>query len=206
MKKYCNVCIYETLPYQLINTTKNSFLFHEGDWIQNVYHIDSGYVKVLKYYESGDEKIFDILGPGEFLGLLLALQEKQEYIVTAIALTEVILRKISVKDVLDAYNRNTLFQKTCMQCATKRANIFQNQLFQVASIDVDDKIIGVLMYLYRKFGVYKNKEHTLYLPITQTELANIIGIRRETLSRRIKYLQEKGVLSFSNHVYYFNRL
>lgn len=206
VKKYCNVCIYESLPHEKLNISKNNILFHEGDEIENVFHIDFGYVKVLKYHESGDEKIFDILGPGEFMGLLLVLQEKKNFIVTAIALSDVVIRKIKIQDVRNAYLHNTTFQQTCLKCATARANVFQNQLYQISSSEVDDKILGVLMYLYRKFGEYKEHKHLLYLPINQSELASIIGIRRETLSRRIKLLQDEGVISIHKHIYQFNKV
>jgi CRP/FNR family transcriptional regulator len=206
MKRFCNVCIYETLPYQEISVPSGTIIFNETDKVSGIYRIDSGFVKILKYHETGEEKIFDILGPNDFLALLLVLQNKDQYIATAISISDVKMRKITAQDTLDAYKKNTMFQKTCINCALGRANVFHNQLFQIDSNDVDEKIKGVLSHLYHKFGSFKNGNHTLYLPITQTDLASIIGIRRETLSRRLKVLQDNNVLKISRHNYTFFNL
>lgn len=206
MKRYCNVCIYETLPYKKEVFKKNQMILLEGDTIEGIYRIDSGYVKVLKYHDSGDEKIFDIIGPNDFLALLLVLQAKKTYEVTAIALTDVTLRYITIEDTLDAYQKNPIFQQICMQCAARRATIFQQQLFQVSSADLDEKIMGVLIYLYHKFGRYIDGKHFLDIPINQTELSSIIGIRRETLSRRLTLLQKQGRIRVSRQKYQFFKI
>lgn len=206
MKSYCNVCIYETLPFIKKELSRGEILFHEGDPISGIYRIETGFIKVLKYYDSGDEKIFDILGADDFLALLLVLQGKTEYIATAIALTDVTVRKISAIDTKTAYQNNPLFQSTCLNCAAGRANMFHNQLYQISATDVDDKILGVLLHLYHKFGTFDHEIHQLYLPINQTDLASIIGIRRETLSRRLKVMQENGIISLNQHVFEFHKL
>jgi len=206
MKSYCNVCIYETLPFIKKALSKGEILFHEGDPISGIYRIETGFVKVLKYHDTGDEKIFDILGADDFLALLLVLQGKTEYIATAIALTDVMVRKISAIDTKNAYQNNPLFQSTCLNCAAGRANMFHNQLYQISATDVDDKILGVLLHLYHKFGTYNHGICQLYLPMNQTDLASIIGIRRETLSRRLKVMQENGIIRLKQHVFEFYKL
>lgn len=206
MSQFCNVCIYDTLTYQELNVSRGETIFREGEPLFHIYRIDEGYVKVVKYHETGDEKIINVFGPGDVLALLIFLQNQKAYIATAIALSDVKLRKISISDADQAYHKNTSFKETCLSCATQRANIFMNHLFQTSSTDVDEKILGILLHLYRKFGSYSNQKHCLYLPINQTDLASIIGIRRETLSRRLGALQDEGVISIVDHTYCFFKI
>jgi len=202
----CQSCIYESLPYQVREIKKNQILFLEGDEIDHVYQIESGFVKVVKYQDSGHEKVFDIFGPGDFLALLLVLQSQKKYQVSVIALNTCRLKVIRKEEIQKAYQSHPVFQKMCLQCASSRATIFQHQLFQTSFQDVDEKIMGILIYLYHKFGVYKDGRHRLYLPINQSELASIIGIRRETLSRRLSDLQDQGRLTFGKYRYEFHKI
>jgi CRP/FNR family transcriptional regulator len=206
MKRFCEVCVYETIKSTTVKYDKGSYIFHEGDPLTDIYMVKTGFIKVSRLYPSGEEKVFDIVGPHDFLALLLVLQEKDIYQASAYALTDVVLNKSSKKDALVAYNSNKTFKDACIDCASMRANIFQNQLFQVANTSTDEKILGVLGHLYQKFGSYKNNQHQLYLPITKTDLANIIGIRRETLSRKLSELQKNGVIKITKNLYIFNRM
>lgn len=206
MNKVCNICLYDNLSYQTIHINKHKYLFLEGDKIDKVFLIKKGLIKISKLYENGDEKILDILGPNDFVALLSILKNHEHYIASASTLTDVTLQELSIKDVHQAYQTSPNFKDTCLNCAASRVGVFQHQLIESANQNTEEKILNTLKFLYRKFGEQKNGTYLLNLPITKTDLASIIGIRRETLSRKLSNLEKNKVLTIHKNTYEFFRM
>ncbi|MCF7925991.1 MAG: Crp/Fnr family transcriptional regulator [Candidatus Izimaplasma sp.] len=208
MTNYCNVCIYKSLPYREITIKKGAYLFHQGDPLTMMYYLRDGLVKVLKLHSNGEEKIFDIVGKNDFLALLAILQKKDLYPASAIALTDLILNVSTKADVLNAYTTNQPFKEACIDCASNRAILFQDHLFQLSNASTDDKIIGVLTHLAQQLGTFKDDIYTVDIPLNQTDLANIINVRRETLSRKLTELKKQEKITIDKNTYklYNNKL
>ena len=181
-------------------------MFLETDTLEYVYKIVEGLIKITKLHQSGDEKVFDILGPNDYVALLAVLQGDEEYIATATALTDVTVRRFSKKDVEQAYSSNAMFQTNCMKCVVTRSKTFHNYLFNVSNVDPEEKILSVLQLLANKFGRVENDIVYVTLPFSKTVLANIIGVRRETLSRKLSSMKKDNILEENHNVYKFNRL
>jgi len=203
MKQFCKNCIYKALPYYERDYLANKMVFLEGDALDLVYRIEEGYVKMHRYLESGDEKILSILGPGDYIALLAVLQGENEYIASAMTLTKTRLQAMDKDQVIKAYSSNAIFKDNCISCAITRTNFFQFQITQSGNTDTKERIVNILKNLQKKFGEPLNPHKTIKLPFTKTVLANIIGIRRETLSRHLTELQEEKILKIEKNTYIF---
>ncbi|AIO18529.1 cAMP receptor protein [Candidatus Izimaplasma bacterium HR1] len=168
--------------------------------------IVEGLVKISKITINGEEKIFDIFGPDDFIALVSMLKEDDKYIATATCLTEVKLNLLRKDDVIQAYRSNNKFKDICMSCAMTRTNLFQSQLFNSTNSDIEERILQVLKYLSTKFGKSTGDLLTLKLPFSKTTLASIVGIRRETLSRRLTSMQKDNLIEINKNIYKFNRM
>ncbi|QLY39481.1 Crp/Fnr family transcriptional regulator [Hujiaoplasma nucleasis] len=201
MKKNCANCIYGNIHSQEIVLEDKAILFLEGQSLKHVYSINQGYIKMSKYTENGDEYIIGVLGPGDYIALLALLQNKETYIASATALSKVELRSMEKNEVLKAYQSNQKFKEMCLNCAITRSNLFHNQLSISANTDIKEKIILILSNLANKFGYINNKKMYIDLPFSKTVLANIINVRRETLSRYLSVLQNEKILSVNKNQY-----
>jgi CRP/FNR family transcriptional regulator len=61
--------------------------------------------------------------------------------------------------------------------------------------------MNTLKILFEKFGYRIGEKQILDLPFSKTVLANIIGIRRETLSRTITSLEQEDILKNDKNRY-----
>lgn len=206
MEKYCASCVYTEIPSKTLTLHEKDVVFMEGDDLRYSFMIVEGLVKVSKITISGEERIFDIFGPDDFLALVSMLKKDDKYIATATCLTEVKLKLLRKDDVLEAYKSNNKFKDICLSCAMTRTNLFQSQLFNSSNSDVEERILLILEFLSKKFGKVVNNIHTLKLPFSKTTLANIIGIRRETLSRKLTSMQKDGLIEIEKNTYKFNRV
>ncbi len=206
MKKYCKHCIYESLAHETVKFSPQEIIFLEGSELTHIYRIKEGLISINRIHPSGDEKIFDILGESDYVALIAALQGKEEYVATAVALNEVTLIKMKHKDIMEAYMSNTIFQNMCLNCAVTRSTMFQDKLFQTTNINTEDRILATLQILAEKFGSINENTVVLKLPFTKTVLAQIIGIRRETLSRKLLEMQKNKSIELVKNFYKFSRM
>lgn len=206
MEQYCEKCIYTDISSKTLTLHEKDVIFSEGDDLRYSFMIVKGLVKVSRITINGEEKIFDIFGPSNFLALVSMLKEDDMYIATATCLTEVTLNLLKKDDVLDAYKSNNRFKDICLSCAMTRTNLFQSQLFNSSNSDIEERILLILEFLSKKFGEVNETIHTLSLPFSKTTLASIIGIRRETLSRKLSIMQKDGTIEIMNNTYRFNRM
>lgn len=201
----CKKCIFVENELNIC-FAKGTVIFNEGEEVSNIYSIIDGIVKITKLYPNGEERLIDILNNGDFLALLTILNDSKEYMVTATALTEVTLVSSSYSFVMKQYQNNINFMNTCMRCASNRLSIFQKQLFDFSGQDNKENIMNLLKYLYGKFGYIKDGEQFLKLPMTKIDLANMLGLRRETLYRKLKELQDDGIITIKNNLIKFTNM
>ena len=70
------------------------------------------------------------------------------------------------------------------------------QLIQnLATNDIDSRVAYLLSELCENYGV-KEKNNTILieLPISREDMANYIGVSRETISRKLKKFEEEGII------------
>lgn len=206
MKKQCAHCIYESLPHTVKTVPAQTILFLEGDTLDVIYRVKDGLVKINRVHPSGDEKVFDILGTGDYIALLAVLQGKKQYVASAETLTDCTLLQMTYQDVKEAYESNLLFQQSCLHCAVTRTHSFQNKLFHSTNVDTEEKILGILQLLANRYGTTSNGVVTLSLPFNRTVLADLIGIRRETLSRKLSSMQDQGIVTIDKQEFIFHRM
>ncbi|WP_168169695.1 Crp/Fnr family transcriptional regulator [Candidatus Izimaplasma bacterium ZiA1] len=199
----CEKCVYRDSDNKISIYKKNETIFFEGDEVDNIYFIKEGIVKLSRLYPSGDERVIDIVKHGDFLALLTVLKNNKEYFVTATTITSVVLEVIPMQKANCQFNTNLEFKETCINCATNRIGVFQNQMFNFSSHESNDLVLNVLTHLYNKFGYYKDKRHFLKLPISKTDLASMAGLRRETFSRKLSELNNRKIIKVEKNIIEF---
>ncbi len=203
MKKYCKTCIYTTLPSTTKTYKPKEVIFIEGYPLEQIYVVEKGLVKISKLSKNGDDRIIDILGETDFVALVGALRKDELYLATAEALTEVVVREIPIETIMSTFDSSHVFKDMCLDCMVSKSNVLQSQLYNSINDDIEDKILGVLKYLSLKFGRRAVNSYSIDLPFSKTVLSSIIGIRRETLSRRLSAMQKKGIIDVKNNTYKF---
>ena len=82
-----------------------------------------------------------------------------------------------------------------------------DRIYALEQSKASEKIILTLLHLGERFALpasNKSKLTIIHLPITQQELANYIGITRETTSTELKKLERMKVIKHKNKQYEIN--
>ena len=170
-------------------------LFAQGEAAQNVYVIENGLVKLTHLDGVGRQRIIALRFPGWIVGAALAIANRSSP-VTAITLTECLLRPISVDLFRDALAKRT-------SLSTYLHQIHSLEVLDQLSRTIEVMALLARLRLRRWLWIFAQtlepartgSETRIKLPLKQYELAELIGVTPEHLSRLWKELYEEGLLS-----------
>jgi len=70
------------------------------------------------------------------------------------------------------------------------------RLEHLLSENSESRLISLLLYLSIKYGKPVKDGTTIWIPITHQEIAQWIGVERETVSRQMKSFKDRGILRY----------
>ncbi len=172
---------------------KGEMIFFEGDTSDKLHVITEGKVKVFKYTKEGKEQILYIVGSGDFLGDL-SLLKKDEFKFNAEALEDVDMCQLTKDDFDKIVNENPEISLKILEVLYERISKLENLVQSLSTKDIESRISGLLLSFIKDFGVAENKTIRLELPLSREDMANYIGVTRETISRKLNAMQEEGII------------
>ncbi len=170
---------------------KGEMVYLAGEKKKKLYVIHKGKVKLTRISASGKEQILTILGPGDFMGEL-SLFNDEPITNNAQALEDTTVCIIDgdiLKEIMAKYP--TIAFKVLEELSTrlKRA---ENLIENLGVNDVETRIVQTLLDLADEDGKIK-------LDISKRDLASYMGMSQETLSRKLSYFQDKGLIKQIGH-------
>lgn len=175
---------------------KGDIIFSEGQAFDQLYIVNKGSMKVLKYNKDGKEQILYILSEGEFLGDL-SLLKKGVLPFSAIALEDITLCTIHKNDFDNIIKSNPNISLKVLEYAHDRIYELENLIQTVTTKDIDTRLATLLLNLSKTFGQSSSqntKEVYINLTMSREDMANFIGVTRETVSRKLSFFQSKGII------------
>lgn len=175
---------------------RRTLIFQPNDLATTVFYIKSGYVRVYRISEDGEELTLTILKPKDFFPLSYGMNKTaNSYYLEAITPLEV------WKAPQDQFVDFIKAQPDIMYELTTRILIrfdslvsrMENLLFSNAHI----KIAATLLMCAKGFGEDFNGDTRVNIPLTHRDIATFVGITRETTSLEMKKLEKQGLLKKS---------
>ena len=168
-------------------------LFHQGMPGTTMYLIETGSVRVFGVGLTGQEHTFNTFGPGDFFGELSVFDGKQRT-ASAITLADTALWMLS-KDSFDRLvGKYPPIARAAIEVLAGRvrtaANHVENLIFQ----DVMGRIAYELLHLAQRHGRETDAGLMIDLPLTQTDLASIVGSTRESVNKMLAQLRRRGLI------------
>ncbi|NLY55997.1 MAG: Crp/Fnr family transcriptional regulator [Firmicutes bacterium] len=175
---------------------KGSLVFREGEPLENLYLINHGRIKVYRTAADGKEQILYVLSEGDFLGERNLLRSKPaEYTAETLEDTQVCV--ITRQDCQQLLLRYPSISLKIIDELNKRLDKLELLFGNVSPRETDKRICLMLLEFLEKYGT-KQADQTVIidLPLNREEMANYIGLTRETVSRRLNTYKEAGIIDF----------
>lgn len=171
---------------------RNEYLYQAGDLDDSLYIVHRGQIRITHLAESGKEQLIRLLNPGEFTGEWTIFTDAGYHEHFAQATRETSICTIQQDDLEDLLKQYPDISTVVLRTMAERLQESQKQTASIATEDVSTRIIYYLEDLARIEGEDKV---TVQLPISRKDLASYLGTTPETISRRFKELDEKGLIN-----------
>jgi CRP/FNR family cyclic AMP-dependent transcriptional regulator len=167
-------------------------LYSEGSPADSILFLDSGLVKICKRGEEGKEIILQLVSSGELFGEQALGMEN-----TRSAAAEVLQEGtiyIIPKDLFLRFcdSRADMWRHVAQLLAQRKRDL-EKKIELLCMKDVEYRILHYMAELAASFGSrIDGREYSI--PLSQGELASLIGATRETTSTTLNTLQRRGLL------------
>ena len=180
------------------NYLKNSMIILEEEYGDLVFVVKTGTIKITRVNDEGKEVILALLGPGEIFGEL-AILDGEARSANALAQENCQLLAINKEDFLDILKHNFSISYSLMCELAKRLRKSDQQIEALSLSDAEHRIGVSLLNLAEDMGVIRKGKVTIQNLPYQQDIANMAGTSRETVSRVMKILENKDMISKEGH-------
>jgi len=178
---------------------KNTILFSQGEPGDAIYFVMSGKVKIFKTSEDGKEHTLTIAGPGNIFAEVVLFNEVN-YPASAEVIEEGIIAFIRNVDMEKVLVSNPSLSIAIIKALNKRLIDSQSQVQSFAFQNAQSRTAEVLLSLAHAHGKQTSNGIDLDLGLSRQELANIVGVTRETFIRTLMILKRSKIIEISGQV------
>jgi CRP/FNR family cyclic AMP-dependent transcriptional regulator len=176
----------------LIN--KNSYIFRADDINDVHFVLLAGRVKILRLSHRGREYIQWFCLPGEIFGLSEDGCNLQRGLY-AQAVSELRLLSIQKQDFEKFLFNNPRIALLVIKQVTTRLRTLGDMLLSMSSEDVHDRFSKLLQRLCESYGRNTQEGIHIELNLTHQEMADMIGVCRQTVTSMISSLKQRGIIN-----------
>ncbi len=182
-----------------IKYSKGQMLLNEGEKSDKLFIVNYGQVKVSKFTMDGKEQILYLLTSGEFFGELHLFNpdETHNFSVYAIEDTEICLLTKESMDLIMKDNPEISIK--ILTAVTQRLAHTENLAQNLATKNSDARVAYTILEFSQKFGRNRKEGVLIDLPLSREEIANYVGVTRETVSRKFSKFEKLGFISLSGN-------
>lgn len=181
----------------------NRVILLENDWGGSVYFIIEGWVKIRTHNIDGKEITLNIVGKGEIVGEMAALEEVPRS-TDVLTLTPTVITSIPAQDFVNLLHTEPLAGVRLAQLMGKRLRQINRRL-RLREADSLSRVADTLLFLAEGQG--KKGAKGIEIPnLPHRELSSISGLARETVTRALTKLEKKGLIERADDNLYIRDL
>ncbi len=184
---------------RLASLRRATTLYSQGQHADALFIIDQGLVKLTRSNQHQGRIILAILGPGHVFGEEVLAEEKPQYFADAEVLTTATVVRVPRETLIPVLASNSELALGLAAKITDQKITLAEKIELLCLHDVEYRI---LHYLAELSSLIKPNEDSegYQLPITQLELADLIGATRETTSTTLNQLERRGLVKLSRRL------
>ena len=170
---------------------RNEVLCHEGDPADSLHLVEAGHLAVQAGLASGETATYTILAPGDYFGelALLRVDHRRTATVTALEPSRTLVVAAGAFDVLCRDNPG--LERVVATVLADRIDLLSRRLLETMYESLDRRVCRRLLELARS---YDDASGTVTIPLSQTQLAGLVGAARPSVNQVLQRLARLGVI------------
>ncbi|TGD58439.1 Crp/Fnr family transcriptional regulator [Flavobacterium humi] len=169
---------------------KGETIFEEGNFPAHYYQIVSGEVKMCNFNDDGKEFVQGFFHDGQSFGEPPLFLERV-YPANAIAVTDCEILLVPKTAFLSLIRENAQVSLAIIENLAQRLHYKSVMAAEISSQEPEHRLLKLMDYSITFFKIEKGKDgHRIDL--TRQQMADLTGLRVETVIRAIKSMEKKG--------------
>lgn len=172
---------------------KGDLLYSNKEKIHTIYFVLNGVASLYKPNSDNTKKVVFLFGVGDVLNEVVIYENTTLLSCEFLAPTK--LLEIDREDFTKVLEKSYPLAKGVIESLIYKNRIMSHQIKNTSnSITVDRQIALKLWKLARDFGIETDSGTEINFDLSITYLSEILGAKRETVSRQVKTLSELGLI------------
>jgi CRP-like cAMP-binding protein len=167
-------------------------LFEAGSRADEFYLLASGQIKLYRLSPAGQEKVIEIIRPGQTFAEALMFLDIPTYPVNAQALAPASLYAIKNRVFLDILRGSV---DTCFHVMADISMRLKHHLNEIDALTLQNATLRVVNYLGQLIPSGESEAAEITLPAAKNIIASRLSITPETLSRILNVLSSRGLIA-----------
>lgn len=197
MDSFRQVCL-ATNKQQLV---KGEVLFRQGEAANRIYIIKEGHFKLLRVTPDGDETILQFVGPGEIIGETELFRSDKIQLATAISLEAAKVCSINHDTFEKVVKTYPDLAWELIKNLGDRLYGFWEQASEAKGQTTVEKVLSLMLRMAQDHGETCSEGIRISIPLTQQEIASLVGASRVMVAQSIKELTNRKYLCRENRYY-----
>jgi CRP/FNR family transcriptional regulator len=201
-----HVPLFAQLPAALVNRLAQDFrqfayprgniIFHQGETGRALYIIVSGKVRIYKTTPDGRETTTNIFTTGDVFGEF-AIFDQLPRSASAKTLTKCDLLQIGDADFMRHFCANPELALATVRLLAGKTRWTAAIAEALAHYDAANRLVRILLLYVEQFGEKQSEQkYVLNWGLTQSDLASLLGVRREWLNQILTQWRKHKLLTF----------
>jgi CRP-like cAMP-binding protein len=182
-----------------INLEKGEHLFHEKERAANYFQVKSGKIKMFNLNSEGKLFTQGMFEAGESFGEP-PLFDDSAYPACTIAEENSSLYKLSKAKFIKLLKENPDIHFAFTRMLATRLLYKSMILKEISGYNPDHRILSLIDYMKKEKGIPASEKYEVSL--TRQQIADLTGLRVETVIRSVKTLEKEGSLKLIGHKVY----
>ncbi|MET3291853.1 Crp/Fnr family transcriptional regulator [Brevibacillus fluminis] len=168
-----------------------SAIYRQETMGEGFYYLHKGLVKIVTSTVKGNDRLLNIVVPGQIMGL--QSMDQHLHFTTAIAVKHAVVYHFSCAQFLDMLKVRPELLSLLTQTVNQKMRILLN-VINLKALTSEEQIARLLLNICEDF---KNHE----VPLTQQELADCAGLTRITVYKILKKWKEDDIIELRNRTF-----
>jgi CRP/FNR family transcriptional regulator len=178
---------------------KDDVIFRQGDEGRDLYVVVRGKIRIFKLSPGGNETSINIFSSGDVFGEFASLDGEPRS-ATAVALGRSTVWQMSAEAFLGHFRSTPDLALQVARLLSQKLRWTAAYAEAIAQYDAAGRLLHILLLYNEQFGeaLEAGKRYVLDLSLNQTDLASLVGARREWVNRLLREWERRDLLRYED--------
>jgi len=174
-----------------ISLTEGDHLFHQQDPADYFYFLQSGDIKLYRLSPNGEEKVIELIHPGQTFAEAVMFMQIQHYPVHAQAISACQLIQIRMSTFRKLLDHSP---EACMKILARMSQILHGAIQEIDQLTLQNATMRVVQFMLQDASSDTQLPYVIKWTAPKATLASRLSVRPETFSRILNQLTHDGLI------------